>query len=87
MRADLNDWKNGWFGVALELTPREVDRLIELLLMIKADPTNQHFHISSDYKAADGLGDIEISMKADDRPHNLFLSGRALAPGEVIEIR
>lgn len=83
MRAKLEDWKNGWFGIELAISPPEIDRLITLLQELKADP-EQHFHISSDYKDSGGLGDIEVFIKSDIEPNNLFLSSIALEPGDEI---
>lgn len=83
MRASLEDWKNNWFGLSLALNPQEIDRLIALLQKLRADP-EEHFHITSDYKADSGLGDIEVSVKTDSTPDNLFLSSIALAPGDEI---
>jgi hypothetical protein len=83
MHTSIEDWKNGWFGVKLAMAPEEIDRLIELLRAVKAD-SDQHFHVSSDYKAVGGLGDVELSVKEPSQSHNLFLSGLALAPGDEI---
>lgn len=83
MRVDLDDWKNGWFGIGLAIAPSEIDRLISLLQELKADP-DQHFHISSDYKGAGGVGDIEVFVKPDETPDNLFLSSTALNPGDEV---
>ena len=81
MEAELEDWKNGWFGLRLAASPREIEHLISLLQGLLEDP-DQHFHIGSDYKAAGGLGDIELSVKDPETPDNLFLSSMALAPGD-----
>jgi hypothetical protein len=83
MRVSLEDWKNGWFGIELSIAAPEIDRLISLLQELKADP-EQHFHISSDYKGIGGVGDIEVFVKPDDAPDNLFLSSPALQPGDEI---
>ncbi len=83
MYSEFENWNNGWFGVRLSASPKEIERLIAQLQKLLDDP-NQHFHISSDYKADSGLGDIEISVKSDLESDNLFLSGLALAPGEEI---
>lgn len=83
MRATLEDRKNGWFGIELAISSPEIDRLITLLQELKADP-EQHFHISSDYKDSGGLGDIEVFIKSDTEPNNLFLSSVALEPGDEI---
>ncbi len=85
MHAKLEDWKNGWYGIRLALSPDEIDDLIESLQSIKADPEH-HFHLSSDYKANGGLGDIEVSMKEASQPDNLFISGMSLAPGTEIHL-
>ncbi|HEY2411929.1 MAG TPA: hypothetical protein VGI40_06790 [Pirellulaceae bacterium] len=84
MQAKIEDWKEGWSRMQLGIHPTEIDALIKSLIMIRDDP-EQHFHLSSDYKASGGLGDIEIFALPDNAPHNLFLGGRALAPGEQIE--
>ena len=62
MHLKFQDWKNGWSGISIGIDPDEVDRFIELLKMIREDP-NQHFHISSDYKATGGL---EISKSLSE---------------------
>lgn len=85
MHVKLEDWKNGWYGVRLGVAPQEIDRLIKLLTMIKNDP-EQHFHISSEYTGTGGIGDIEVSVTSENEEQNMKLSGRALGPGEEIEI-
>ena len=79
MHAELEDWNNGWHGLRLALRPAEIERLIQLLRQLKLDP-QQHFHMSSDYAGASGLGDIEVSVAGEDEPDNLRLSCVALAP-------
>ena len=49
MNVELEDWKNGWYGIRLAMSPHELDRLVQLLHAVKADP-EQHFHVSSGYK-------------------------------------
>ncbi len=83
MRVTLNDWKNGWFGIELAMGTLEIDELIALLQDLKADP-DQHFHITSDYKASGGVGDIQIFVKSNGESDNLFLSSTALEPGTEI---
>ena len=86
MHAKLEDWKNGWFGVQLAIKRGEIDRVIELLRMLKGEP-DQHFHFSSDYKAAGGLGDIAVFIQADEQASNMEPLGKALAPGEHIDLQ
>ncbi len=83
MHVAIEDWKNGWSGIRIGIDPEEIDHFIELLKMIKEDP-DQHFHISSDYKGAGGVADIEISIRSKNEMPNMSLSGRALGPGENI---
>jgi hypothetical protein len=83
MNVELEDWKNGWSGISIGIAKEEIERLIELLQMLKTDP-EQHFHISSDYKGNGGVGDIEIYVKTSEQKHNMSLSGQALGAGEEI---
>ena len=86
MHAKLEDWKNGWFGVELGIAPHELDQLIRLLQMLKAEP-DQHFHLSSDYSGSEGLGDITFYVQPPDEPDNMLTSGKAIAPGSVSDER
>lgn len=85
MHTTLNDWNNGWFGVELSIQADEIDRLISLLQMLKAEP-DQHFHLSSRYQGEGGIGDIEISIQPADVPSNMVLLGGAMPPGAEIEV-
>ena len=55
MRALLEDWNNGWAEVEVGLSISDIDRLIALLEMMKAEP-DQHFHATSDFVGAGGIG-------------------------------
>lgn len=79
MRAELEQWESGWYGLALGMSAAEIDRLITQLSKLKADP-DQHFHISSDYKGKAGLGDIEVYVKSPEEKDNMHLSSLAIAP-------
>ena len=85
MKITSEDWKNGWHGIEVGLSATEIDALIENLEMLKRD-TEQHFHISSDYKGEGGIGDITIYVKNSSEADNASMSGRAIAPDEEIEI-
>jgi hypothetical protein len=75
LHVELEDWKNGWSGVSIGIAKEEIETLIELLQMLKADP-EQHFHISSDYKESGGIGGIEIYVKTPEQQNNMTLSSR-----------
>ena len=79
MHAKTEQWKSGWFGVELGLSPEEIDRLIELLQMLKKEP-DQHFHVSSDYKGSASIGDIMFYVQSVDEATNMLISGKAIPP-------
>jgi hypothetical protein len=79
MHARTEQWKSGWFGVELGFSPQEIDRLIELLQMLKKD-ADQHFHVRSDYKGSAGVGDIMFYVQSADETNNMLISGKAIAP-------
>lgn len=84
MHTKIEDWKNGWFGLELGIAAHEIDSLIAQLTMLKSDH-DQHFHISSDYKGAGGVGDIMIYVQSADEVSNMGSpSSRAIAPGEEV---
>jgi hypothetical protein len=80
MHSKLTDWKNGWFGLELGIARDEIDLIIEGLNNLKEEP-DQHFHLSSDYKAQGGLGDIEVYVQEPEEKDNMIKFGKALAPG------
>jgi len=84
MHSKLEDWKNNWFGVQLGISKDEIDRIIDLLKMLKEEP-DQHFHLSSDYKDTGGLGDITIYVQSPGEVSNMDTLGKARAPGEEID--
>lgn len=83
MKAKLDDWKNGWFGLSLGLSAQEIDALIAKLQQLRADP-DQHFHVSSDYAEPGGLGDIEVYVDPQGTPGNMRLTSVACKPGEDV---
>ena len=86
MHTELEDWKNGWYGVQLGISAEEIDILIERLQMLKAEP-DQHFHLSSNYQGSGGLGDIAIYVQDPSKPSNMATIGsKALAPGDIIPL-
>ena len=84
MHSKLEDWKNGWFGLELGISPEEIDRLIELLQMLQKEP-DQHFHLSSDYKGSGGLGDIALYIQSPDQVSNMITFGKAIAPSRGVD--
>ena len=86
MNAQLEDWKNGWHGLHLGLSLKEIERLIQLLKALQANP-NQHFHASGSHEGPGGLGDIEVYVKDASEPDNLSFSSLALAPGTEVHIK
>lgn len=85
MHGEIADWKNGWYGVSLGLSPNEIEKLIRLLEAIHRDH-EQHFHLSSDYSGSGGLGDVEIYVLPEGHASNMAISGTAIAPDDTIEV-
>lgn len=83
MRAALEDWNNGWTEVEVSLSTMDIDRLIALLQMIKADP-DQHFHATSNFVGTGGIGQITFQIQQPNEEDNLSLGGRAMGEGESI---
>lgn len=83
MHGVIESWDNGWYGISLGLSGDEIDRLISLLSKLRNAP-EQHFHISSDYAGAGGLGDIEFYVDEAGSASNLQLGGLALASGRKL---
>jgi hypothetical protein len=72
MRADLEDFKTGWFGLMLGLSPSEIDEVIARLTYLKAHP-DEHFHWRSNYTAESGVADIGVYVAGADTSPNLVL--------------
>jgi len=83
MRASLEDWNNGWAEVEVSLSAADIDRLIALLQMIKAD-SDQHFHATSNFVGTGGIGRITFQIQQPDETDNLSLGGRAMGEDESI---
>lgn len=85
MQVEIEEWKNGYYGISIGIDPNEMDEFIELLKMIKEDH-DQHFHIRSNSNGTGRVGDITFFTTGKDEKHNMSLSGRAYLPGETIDI-
>jgi len=85
MIGEIENWNNGWYGISLGLTAKEIDRLIVLLNELRNDP-EQHFHISADCSGEGGIGDIEIYVDEYSAPGNLRVKGLALEPGMDVPV-
>ena len=83
MKAELEKWKEGWYGLSLGIRNDEIDHFISLLQELKKN-NDQHFHISSDCNGTPGIGGIEIYVKAAAEEDNMYFSSLAKAPGDEI---
>lgn len=84
MRVKLEDWKNGWVGIDLAIDRDELDQLVHLLSLLKANP-DQHFHLTSDYEGEGGVGDITICVQQPEDKSNMAISGFAVAAGQTLQ--
>ncbi|MBL0251073.1 MAG: hypothetical protein IPQ26_10665 [Elusimicrobia bacterium] len=78
MRLEMEDFKTGWIKINIGLKKVEIDRLIDLLRMLKKG--DEHFHFASDYEGDKGVGDIEFYVKADEQPDNMEIAGLNIRP-------
>lgn len=72
-----------WIEVEVSLSMSDIDRLIALLQIIKGDP-DQHFHASSNFSGAGGIGQITFQVQQPDETNNLTLGGKAQGQDESI---
>lgn len=72
MNIEIEDFKTGWFGLHIGLSPEDIDKLIKRLELIKQSP-ERHFHIFSDYEGSGGVGDIEFYIQGDNQTDNVTL--------------
>ena len=54
MHIKIEDFKTGWFGLAMGIKKEEIDKLIDALKTIKQN--SGHFHLRSDYTGDGGGG-------------------------------
>ena len=61
MRAEIEDFKTGWFGVSILLKNRNITLLIHALQQLQnAEPT-QHFHLGNEkLTGSGGIADVEF---------------------------
>jgi hypothetical protein len=76
----LEDFKTGWYGVAIYLREEEIDVLIEHLAELKQSK-GQHFHvsISGDCEGEGGIADIEFNVQEGERD-DMHITGFAIPP-------
>jgi hypothetical protein len=72
MNVEIEDFKTGWFGISIGMTPQDINRLIKRLESLKQHPKN-HFHIFSDCEGDGGVADIEIYLQGADQADNVTL--------------
>jgi len=63
-------FESGWIGASLELSTKEIEKLIEHLEYLKNSPES-HFHLTSNYEGSPGVGDIEFSHTPECQKNNM----------------
>ncbi len=79
MRATIEDFKTGWFGIGLGIKKSELDLLIQRLETLKNNP-DLHFHLGSTYSGSGGVGDIEVYVEPEGSEDNLTMTGFPISP-------
>lgn len=71
MIAKVEAFNTGWFGITLEVTRSDIQRLIARLNELQ-DGAIGHFHIRNDDFSADvGIADIAISLCDEGSPDGM----------------
>jgi hypothetical protein len=80
VHAELEDFKTGWYGVAIYLREEEIDVLIERLAELK-ESKDQHFHIAiaGDSEGKGGIADIEFNVQNSEQD-DMHITGFAIPP-------
>lgn len=79
MKLTREDFETGWTEVAMGLSSHEVDRLIQMLQLIKQDP-NQHFHCSSNHEDDSRIAGVDFYIKQATDSDNATIVGPAIEP-------
>lgn len=76
MKSSIEDFETGWYGIYLALDEDDIDKLIELLKVLKED-NSYHFHLFSTAfdNEPGGIADIQFSRKMESEPSNLKIGG------------
>ena len=72
MKVDLKKFESGWHAIYLGLTKKEINEFIDFLISLKNEKSD-HFHISNNYDNDSMVGDIEIYLKNDEEPDNIYI--------------
>lgn len=75
MKVDFDDFGTGWYGISVGLNTGDIDRLIELLGLLRSGDLD-HFHaFSREFENQDrGIADIEFRKLSIDKAPNMELS-------------
>ena len=69
MKAEIEDFKTGWYGISIGLKSENIDTFIQALQKLKH--TKSHFHLRGDYEGVGGIGDIEIYWEQESDADNM----------------
>lgn len=78
MRADIENFKTGWYGITIGMKTQQIDCLIAALEKMKS--TQSHFHLRSDFEGSGGVGDIEFCWMPDKTIDNMDLDDSPVVP-------
>ncbi|MEM8490104.1 MAG: hypothetical protein AAF756_04705 [Pseudomonadota bacterium] len=71
MKAELEDFGTGWYGLFLGLDASEIEALIRALQNLQREKT--HFHYRSDFDGVGGIGDITVYYRQEEQDPNMQL--------------
>jgi len=71
MKTSIQDFKTGWYGIAIGLKASEIDQFIQNLDLLRAK-NSEHFHARSSFRGPGGIGDIEFYLVPEDAQDDLL---------------
>ncbi len=77
MKIQLEDFKTGWYSLALGLKENDIDQLIDFLKQLKEKKSHIHIVCSSE---APGLENLEIHYADETENSNAIFAGFPIEP-------
>lgn len=69
MRVEIEDFKTGWYGIAIGMDNDQIEKMIGALKRLQK--TKEHFHFRSDFKGERGVADIEFYLMKNGSKSNM----------------
>jgi len=81
MRIDIETFESGWHSLTWGMSTSEAKHLIANLRILIDHPAG-HFHLSSDWEGAPGVGDIEVFIDDSHGAGPMKITSLAIDPDD-----